>query len=191
MRRRIRDDRFRDGIKKAYFGSWAGALKPVRVVSAPRAAPMPGSAPGISGAESGLAPGPPPEADGDMHRDPFRLLEAALRRSSGARQRLGRASFTHAATTGMREPGVEPWCELHARGGYGHSRFTRWTSKLPSACCRGESPRPLQRSRVQWRARGYQGHQVVALAHSDQGCALVGLCLSMCEVGVRAGGVCG
>ena len=45
---------------------------------------MPGSAPGISGAESGLAPGPPPEADGDMHRDPFRLLEAALGRSSGA-----------------------------------------------------------------------------------------------------------
>ena len=112
-----------------------------------------------------------------------------LGRSSGASQRLGRASFTHAATTGMRGPGVEPWCELHARGGYGHSRFTRWTSKLPSACCRGESPRPLQRSRVQWRARGYLGHQVVALAHSEQGCALVGLCLSMCEVGVRAGGV--
>ena len=43
---------------------------------------------------------------------------------------------------------------------------------------------------MQWRSRGYQGHQVVALAHSDQGCALVGLCLSMCEVGVRAGGVC-
>ena len=62
---------------------------------------------------------------------------------------------------------------------------------LPSACCRGESARPLQRSRVQWRASGYQGHQVVALAHSEQGCALVGLCLSMCEVGVRAGGVCG
>ena len=35
---------------------------------------------------------------------------------------------------------------------------------------------------MQWRARGYQGHQVVAHAHSDQGCALVGLCLSMCEV---------
>ena len=32
--------------------------------------------------------------------------------------------------------------------------------------------------------------QVVALAHSDQGGALVGLYLSMCEVGVRAGGVC-
>ena len=114
-----------------------------------------------------------------------------LGRSSGASQRLGRASFTHAATTGMREPGVEPWCELHARGGYGHSSFTRWTSKLLSACCRGESPRPLQRSRVQWRARGYLGRQVVVLAHSEQGCALVGLCLSMCEVGVRAGGVCG
>ena len=39
---------------------------------------------------------------------------------------------------------------------------------------------------MQWRARGYQGNQVVALTHSDQGCALVGLCLSMCEVGVRA-----
>ena len=43
---------------------------------------------------------------------------------------------------------------------------------------------------MQWRARSYLGHQVVALAHSDQGCALVGLCLNMCEVGVRAGGVC-
>ena len=36
---------------------------------------------------------------------------------------------------------------------------------------------------MQWRARGYQGHQVVDLAHSEQGYALVGLCLSMCEVG--------
>ena len=157
----------------------------------PRAAPMPGSAPGISGAESGLAPGPPPEADGDMHRDPFRLLEAALGRSSGASQRLGRASFTHAAMTGMRGPRVESWYELHVRGGCGHSRPTRRASKLAVGCCRGESPRQLQRSRVQWRARGYLGHQVVALAHSEQGCALVGLCLSMCEVGVRAGGVCG
>ena len=42
---------------------------------------------------------------------------------------------------------------------------------------------------MQWRARGWDlGHQVVALAHSEQGCALVGLCLNMCEVGVRAGG---
>ena len=52
-------------------------------------------------------------------------------------------------------------------------------------------PRPLQRSRVQWRARGFQGLKVIALAHSEQGCALVRMCLSMCEVGVRAGGVCG
>ena len=44
---------------------------------------------------------------------------------------------------------------------------------------------------MQLRASGYQGHQVVALVNSEQGCALVGLCLSMCEVGVRAGGVCG
>ena len=35
---------------------------------------------------------------------------------------------------------------------------------------------------MQWRARGYLGHQVVALAHSEQGCALVGLCLSMCDL---------
>ena len=152
---------------------------------------MPGSAPGISGAESGLAPGPPPEADGDMHRDPFRLLEAALGRSSGASQRLGRASFTHAATTNLSGSGVEPWCELHVRGGCGHICPLDGRQSLPSGCCRGESPRQLQRSRVQWRARGYLGHQVVALAHSEQGCALVGLCLSMCEVGVRAGGVCG
>ena len=41
---------------------------------------------------------------------------------------------------------------------------------------------------MQWRARGYLDHQVVALARSEQGCALVGLCLSMCEEGVRAGG---
>ena len=53
-----------------------------------------------------------------------------LGRSSGASQRLGRASFTHAATTGMRGPGVESWCELHVRGGCGHSRSTRRTSKL-------------------------------------------------------------
>ena len=51
-----------------------------------------------------------------------------LGRLSGASQRLGRASFTHAATTGMRGPGVEPWCELHVRGGCGHSRSTRWIS---------------------------------------------------------------
>ena len=32
---------------------------------------------------------------------------------------------------------------------------------------------------------------MAVLAHSERDCALVGLCLSMCEVGVRAGGVCG
>ena len=53
-----------------------------------------------------------------------------LGRLSGASQRLGRASFTHAATTGTSGPGVEPWCELHVRGGRGDSRSTRRTSKL-------------------------------------------------------------
>ena len=86
---------------------------------------MPGSAPGISGAESGLAPDPPPEADGDMHRDPFRLLEAALGRSSGASQRLGRASFTHAATTEMSGPNVT---------GPGPSRRTAGAASSPIFC---------------------------------------------------------
>ena len=31
---------------------------------------------------------------------------------------------------------------------------------------------------MQWQARGYLGHQVVVLAYSEQGCALIGLCLS-------------
>ena len=53
-----------------------------------------------------------------------------LGRLSGASQRLGRASFTHAATTGMRGPSVESWYELHVRGGRGHSRPNRRTSKL-------------------------------------------------------------
>ena len=53
-----------------------------------------------------------------------------LGRSNGASQRLGRASFTHAATTNLSGPGVEPWCELHVRGGCGHSRSTRRTSTL-------------------------------------------------------------
>ena len=114
-----------------------------------------------------------------------------LGRSSGASQQLGGASFAHAATTKLSGPSVEVWCELHARGGCGHSRSTRRTSKLAVGVLSWLEPRQLQRSRVQWRARSYLGHQVVALAHSDQGCALVGLCLSMCEVGVRAGGVCG
>ena len=36
----------------------------------------------------------------------------------------------------------------------------------------------IGRIRVQWRARGYLGHQVVLLAYSEQGCALMGLCLT-------------
>ena len=79
----------------------------------------------------------------------------------------------------------------HVRGGCGHSRSTRRASKLAVGVLSWREPRPLQRSRVQWRARGFQGLKVVAFAHSEQGCALVRLCLSMCEVGVRAGGVCG
>ena len=53
-----------------------------------------------------------------------------LGRSSGASQQLGGASFAHAATTKLSGPGVGSWCELHVRGGCGHSRSTRRTSKL-------------------------------------------------------------
>ena len=91
----------------------------------------------------------------------------------------------------MSGPGVESWCELHVRGGCGHSRSTRRASKLAVGVLSWGCPTRIERSRVQWRAKGCLGHQVIALANSEQGCALVGVCLSMCEVGVRAGGVCG
>ena len=72
-----------------------------------------------------------------------------LGRLSGASQRLGRASFTHAATTKLSGPGVESWCEMHVRGGCGHSRSTRRASKLAVGVLSWREPRPLQRSRVQ------------------------------------------
>ena len=152
---------------------------------------MPSPEPLLSSAKRALTSSLPTAAAHARRDSACRLCCGHLGRSSGASQRLGRASFTHAATTKLSGPGVESWCELHVRGGCGHSRSTRRASKLAVGVLSWREPRPLQRSRVQWRARGYQGHQVVALAHSDQGCALVGLCLSMCEVGVRAGGVCG
>ena len=96
-----------------------------------------------------------------------------------------------AATTKLVGILVEACITLHGCIGCGLNRSIRPLLDLTDGVLLGAGPRRLQRSRVQWRARGYQGHQVVALAHSDQGCALVGLCLSMCEVGVRAGGVCG
>ena len=101
-----------------------------------------------------------------------------LGRSGSATRRLGRASFTHAATAGMRGLRIESWCELHALGGCGHSMPTRRTSELAVGVLSWRSSRELGRSRVQWRARGYLGHQVVVLAHFEEGCALVGLCLS-------------
>ena len=38
---------------------------------------------------------------------------------------------------------------------------------------------------MQWRSRGYLDRQEVLHDYSEQGCALVGLFLIMCEVGVR------
>ena len=49
----------------------------------------------------------------------------------------------------------------------------------------------IERSREKQRLWGFHGCQRVVHDYTEQGCALVGLCLSMCEVGVRAGGVCG
>ena len=45
----------------------------------------------------------------------------------------------------------------------------------------------IERSREKQRLWGFHGCQRVVHDYSEQGCALVGLCLSMCEVGVRAG----
>ena len=94
-------------------------------VRAPSAEPRPHAPPGLPLARPGSA-----ERLGLAGGATRGLCCGHLGRSSGASQRLGRASFTHAATTGMRGPGVEPWCELHVRGGCGHSRSTRRTSKL-------------------------------------------------------------
>ena len=48
----------------------------------------------------------------------------------------------------------------------------------------------LERSREEQQLWGLHGSQRVVHHYSEQGCALVGLCLSMCEVVVRADGVC-
>ena len=47
-----------------------------------------------------------------------------------------------------------------------------------------------ERSREEQQLWGFRGSQRAVHDYSEQGCALVGLCLSMCEVRVRAGGVC-
>ena len=93
-------------------------------VRAPSAEPRPHAPPGLPLARPGSA-----ERLGVAGGATRGLCCGHLGRSSGASQRLGRASFTHAATTGTSGPGVEPWCELHVRGGRGDSRSRR-TSKL-------------------------------------------------------------
>ena len=67
---------------------------------------MPGSAPGISGAESGLAPDPPPEADGDMRRDAVRLLEAASPGAVNAVLAMLRAMETGQSSGGGTDSGA-------------------------------------------------------------------------------------
>ena len=94
-------------------------------VRAPSAEPRPHAPPGLPLARPGSA-----ERLGLAGGATHGLCCGHLGRLSGASQRLGRASFTHAATTGTSGPGVEPWCELHVRGGRGDSRSTRRTSKL-------------------------------------------------------------
>ena len=73
-----------------------------------------------------------------------------------------------------------PWTVKVPPGARRRAVVARARDSCRGAECSGEPER-----------RGYLGHQVVVHAHSEQGCALVGLCLSVCEVGVRAGGVCG
>ena len=96
-----------------------------------------------------------------------------------------------AATTKLVGILVEACIKLHGCIGCGLNRSIRPLLDLTDGVLLGAGPRRLEKSRVKWRARGCLGRQVVVHGHSEQGCALVGLCLSMCEVGVRAGGVCG
>ena len=153
-----------------------------------------------------LAPGGPTVAGYPRESTPGRVpwsraripAQEALERHTGdpLLDALVQASTGHNAARRPPRPGWSA-SELRPTRGYMSASAVAAAGppdgrqSLPSGCCRGESPRQLQRGRVQWRARGYLGHQVVDLAHSEQGCALVGLCLSVCEVGVRAGGVCG
>ena len=153
---------------------------------APSAEPRPHAPPGLPLARPGSA-----ERLGLAGGATRGLCCGHLGRSSGASQRLGRASFTHAATTGMSGPGVESWCELHVRGGCGHSRSTRRASKLAVGVLSWGCTTRTERSREEQQLWGFHGSQRAVHDCSEQGCALVGLCLSMCEVGVRAGGVCG
>ena len=64
------------------------------------------------------------------------------------------------------------------------------SQKLAVGVLSWRCPTRIERSREKQRMWGFHGCQVVVHDHSEQGCALVGLCLSMCEVGVRVSGVC-
>ena len=94
-----------------------------------------------------------------------------------------------AATTKLVGILVEACIKLHGCIGCGLNRSIRPLLDLTDGVLLGAGPRRLEKSRVKWRARGCLGRQVVVHGHSEQGCALVGLCLSMCEVGVLARGV--
>ena len=90
-----------------------------------------------------------------------------------------------AATTKLVGILVEACIKLHGCIGCGLNRSIRPLLDLTDGVLLGAGPRRLEKSRVKWRAKGCLGRQVVVHGHSEQGCALVGLCLIMCEVGVR------
>ena len=166
----------RSNFEYDFFSADVSLARPILTLAAPR---RPGWCTPIRNSSPAQSARPARPQTGLVWPAARRLSRAAaiFGRSGSATRRLGRASFTNAAMVGMRGLRIESWCELHALGGCGHSMPTRRTSELAVGVLSWRSSRELGRSRVQWRARGYLGHQVVVLAHSEEGCAL-GLCLS-------------
>ena len=76
--------------------------------------------------------------------------------------------------------------QLHGILGSGLStrRGGRWRSLEQR--CHGECTTRTERSREKQQLWGFHGSQRAVHDYSEQGCALMGLCLSMCEVGVPA-----
>ena len=80
--------------------------------------------------------------------------------------------------------------QLHGVLGSGLSTRGEDAGALSSSAVVGWCTTRTERSREEQQLWGFHGSQRAVHDYSEQGCALVGLCLSMCEVRVRAGGVC-
>ena len=125
-------------------------------------------------------------------RNPVSVLLSAAGSPRGSSRRMSQNFATRARASSFRCPQSQlpqaRWLTLHNHIGgecgehqcsFGGLSWVGWCTTR------------IERSREKQRLWGFHGCQRVVHDYSEQGCALVGLCLSMCEVGVRAGGVCG